>query len=77
MDVLNVPSEFTNSSALIIATGYLHTCMTKSGVAKCFGGNFNGQTDIPSDFTGGSATIIAAGNSHTCMSKSGLTKCFG
>ena len=58
---LNIPHNFEDGYALIIAAGAGHICMSKAGYAKCFGQNSDGQLNIPLDFEEGSATIVAAG----------------
>ena len=69
------PTSPATGSYTTISAGASHSCaVTTAGVAKCWGYNHDGQTDVPD----GSYTTISAGSYHSCaVTTAGVAKCWG
>ena len=82
-------SQIPASDCSLVACGGDHSCALVSGVAKCWGSNYQGQLGVGSTATTESnvAALVAganvggfaigAGSSHTCELVGGAVQCWG
>ena len=58
----------------ILSTGYAHNCALDDTGVVCWGGNYNGQTDVPSL---SNPTQVSSGGSNTCALDDTGVVCWG